>query len=220
MGYRGKTREREEARALRAAGLTMPAIAERLGVSRSSVSLWTRDVPVDPAARGSSRTGPRRREPNALQRRKADEIERLRAEGRARIGQLTDREFLVAGIALYAGEGAKRDGRVVFANSDARLVAFHCAWLRRFFAIDETRLRGRIYLHRGLDIDAATTFWSGVTGIPAGQFGAPHRPEPDPSIRSAKHVHGCAYVSYACATTHRAVMGLMSALLEGATLPG
>jgi predicted transcriptional regulator len=219
MGYRGKTREREEARALRAAGLTMPAIAERLGVSRSSVSLWTRDVPVDPAAR-RSRAGPRRREPNALQRRKAAEIERLQAEGRARIGRLSDREFLVAGAALYAGEGAKGDGRVVFANSDPRLVAFHCAWLRRFFTVDEARLRGRIYLHRGLDIDAATAFWSSVTGIPPTQFGAPHRPEPDPSIRSAKHVHGCAYVSYACATTHRAVMGLMSALLEGATLPG
>lgn len=32
MGYRGKVREREEARALRATGLTMPAIAARLGV--------------------------------------------------------------------------------------------------------------------------------------------------------------------------------------------
>jgi hypothetical protein len=58
------------------------------------------------AARG------RRRAPNALQRRKQAEIDRLLEEGRARIGRLSEREFLVAGVALYAGEGSKGDGSV------------------------------------------------------------------------------------------------------------
>jgi hypothetical protein len=35
------------------------------------------------------------------------EIDRLLAEGRARIGRLSEREFLIAGVALYAGEGSK-----------------------------------------------------------------------------------------------------------------
>ena len=42
-----------------------------------------------------------------------------------------------------------------FANTDATMVAFFCAWLRRFFTIDESRLRVRVYLHEGLDLDAA-----------------------------------------------------------------
>ena len=49
--------------------------------------------------------------PNALQRRKQGEIERLLEEGRARIGRLSEREFLVAGVALYAGEGPSGTGR-------------------------------------------------------------------------------------------------------------
>ena len=173
MGYRGKVVERQQARRLRRTGLPLSEIAARVGVSKSSVSLWVRDVefsgPVIRSARG------RRRDPNALQRRKQGEIERLLEEGRARIGELSEREFLVAGVALYAGEGAKRDGAVKFANSDPCMVAFYWAWLRRFFEIDEARLRLRLYLHEGLDLDASIAFWSEVTGIPPSQFQKPYR---------------------------------------------
>ena len=57
-------------------------IAAELEVAKSSVSLWVRDVEFLPSARRA----PTRRGPNVLQRRKAAEIERLLAEGRARIG--------------------------------------------------------------------------------------------------------------------------------------
>jgi hypothetical protein len=162
----------------------------------------------------------RRRAPNALQRRRQAEIDRLVEEGRARIGRLTEREFLVAGVALYAGEGSKRDGAVKFANTDPRMVAFYCTWLRRFFAIDEARLRVRLYLHEGLDLAAAVAFWSDVTGIPPSQFQKPYRAVPDPSIRHVKHVHGCVSIDYSCSTTHRSIMGLVAALLGGDVLPG
>jgi hypothetical protein len=163
MGYRGKVREQRDARALRRAGLPLAEIAARLGVSKTSVSLWVRDVQFEPIPRV---TRGRRREPNALQRRRQAQIDHLVAEGRTRIGRLSEREFLVAGVALYAGEGSKRDGAIRFANSDPRMIVFFCCWLRRFFEIDESRLRVRIYLHQGLNLAAATAYWSALTGIP------------------------------------------------------
>ena len=217
MGYRGKLREQQQARQLRRTGLPVAEIASQLGVSKSSVSLWVRDVAFEPLPRPPRG---RRREPNALQRRRLAEIDRLRTEGRVRIGRLSEREFLVAGAALYAGEGAKRDGALRFANSDPRMVAFFCSWLRHFFEIDESRLRVRIYLHQGLDLAAATAYWSELTAIPPSQFGAPYRAVPDASIRHAKHVHGCATVSYSCSLTHRSIMGLVGALLSDAAVPG
>jgi Homeodomain-like domain len=217
MGYRGKLAERQQARQLRRTGLPLAEIAARLGVSRSSVSLWVRDVEFDPLPRPPRG---RRREPNALQRRRQTEIDRLVEEGRERIGRLSEREFLVAGVALYAGEGTKRDGAVRFANSDPRMILFFCCWLRRFFEIDESRLRVRLYLHQGLDLSATIAYWSALTGIPPSQFGKPYRAVPDPSIRHAKHVHGCVTVSYSCSPTHRSIMGLVSALLSGTALPG
>jgi hypothetical protein len=217
MGYRGKLAEQQQARQLRRTGLPLADIATTLGVAKSSVSLWVRDVEFTPLPRPPRG---RRRAPNALQRRKQAEVDRLIEEGRARVGRLSEREFLVAGVALYAGEGSKSDGRVRFVNSDPRMVVFFCAWLRHFYAIDESRLRLAVYLHQGLDLPAAMAFWSAGTGIPESQFTKPYRAVPDPSIRRAKHVHGCVAVGYSCSATHRSIMGLVGALLGDAVTPG
>ena len=77
MGYRGKLAEQRQARHLRRGGLPLGEIAARLGVSKSSVSLWVRDVEFTPLPRP---VRGRRREPNALQRRKQAEIDRLLTE--------------------------------------------------------------------------------------------------------------------------------------------
>jgi transcriptional regulator with XRE-family HTH domain len=217
MGYRGKLAERQQARLLRRAGLPLAEIAARLGVSKSSVSVWVRDVAFQPVPRV---TRGRRRQPNALQRRRQAEIDRLLAEGRARIGRLSEREFLIAGVALYAGEGSKRDGAVKFANTDPRMIAFYCAWLRRFFEIDESRSRARLYLHAGLDLAAAIAFWSKLTGIPPAQFQKPSRAVPDPTIRHTKHMRGCVSIDYSCSLTHRSIMGLVVGLLGDDLTPG
>ncbi|HEV7759057.1 MAG TPA: hypothetical protein VGO78_08715 [Acidimicrobiales bacterium] len=218
MGYRGKTVERERARSLRARAWTLNEIVAELGVSKSSVSLWVRDVPFDEPARalraGRNRNlGAQNRGPNKLARAKQAEIARLLAEGRQRVGHLSDRDLLIAGIALYAGEGAKGDGAVVFVNSDPLMIGLFCRWFRRFFDIDETRLRAKLYLHDGLDLQVAEHFWSELTDIPLEQFGKAYRAVPDPSIRTTKHPMGCLRVSYSRSAAHREIMGLVRALL-------
>jgi hypothetical protein len=214
MGYRGKVSEQARARDLRASGMTLADIATELGVAKSSVSVWVRDVEFEPRARRPSVD----RRPHPQHLAKLAEIEECNAQGLARIGALSEDAFLAAGTALYAGEGAK--GQLLFANTNAAMVAFFCAWLRRFFTIDEARLRVRVYLHAGLDLDAAEQFWSETTGIPRSQFRAPYRAEADPTIRHNKHEHGCAYIGYWCSRTHREVMGLVRALLTSGAIPG
>jgi hypothetical protein len=216
MGYRGKLRERERARALRAQGVTLADIATRLGVAKSSVSVWVRDVPFTPSKR---RTGARRR-PHPAHDRKVREIEECDAEGRRLIGRLSEDAFLAAGVALYAGEGAKTDGCVKLANTNPEIIRFFCAWLRRVFEVEEARLRVHLYLHQGLDLRRAQAYWSEVTGIPDSQFTKPYRAVPDGGIRHTKHVFGCATVAYGCSRTHRLIMGLIRALLSSDAIPG
>lgn len=210
MGYRGKTTEQARARELHALAWTYDEIAAELGVSKGSVSLWVRDVEFEPRPRRTAR----KRGPNKLERAKADEIERLRVEGIERIGRLSERDLLIAGTALYAGEGSKTDGDVRFANSDPRMVVLFLVWLRRFFDIDESRLRLNLYLHEDQDLEAAFTFWEGLTDIPRTQFGKPYRAVADPSIRTSKHPMGCPGVGLRSVTVHRTVMGLVEALLS------
>jgi len=194
----------------------MQDIADALGVSKSSVSLWVRDVPHERQQRRPSRN----RVPHAQYLAKVAEIEECNQRGVDCIGVLSDKAFLAAGVALYAGEGSKRDGKVTFANTNVDMMSFFCAWLRRYFRVDESRLRARVYLHEGLDINAAETFWSDVTGIPRSQFTKPYRATPDPSIRTTKHEYGCAYVDYHSSRTHREIMGLVRALLSSKAIPG
>ena len=135
MGYRGKVVEQARARELRAQAWTLQEIADELGVAKGSVSVWVRDVAFTPKPR---QPGTHRR-PHPWIARKEAEIAALLEEGRTRVGRMTDQELLIAGTALYAGEGAKTDGTVHFANSDPRMITLFCTWLRRFFEIDEDR---------------------------------------------------------------------------------
>jgi hypothetical protein len=161
MGYRGKVPEQNEARRLRAEGKTLVEIADALQVSKSSASVWVRDVAFVPSVR---RTGGRRcRHPWHEARLRS--IQQLDVVGRHLIGKLGWKAFLVGGVALYAGEGSKTDGMVAFANTDPAMIEFFCAWLRTVFCIDESRLRIAVYLHQGLDINKAEAFWSSLTGV-------------------------------------------------------
>jgi transcriptional regulator with XRE-family HTH domain len=217
VGYRGKTAEQEAARALRAQGWTLANIAAELSVARSSVSLWVRDVAFTPGPRVAARDRP----PNVLQRARTEEIARARADGLTRLGSLSEREFLVAGLALYAGEGAKRDADLIFTNTDPAMMRFFCRWLRHFIDIDESQLRARLYLHEDLDLEAAIAFWSDVMDIPHSRFIRPHRAVADASRRNNRHEYGCASVRLRSRQRHRKLMGLMEALLSSRTdIPG
>jgi AcrR family transcriptional regulator len=216
MGWGGKVEEQQRAREMRASGMTMPDIAVALGVSKGSVSLWTRDVPVPPMVR--RRTRSHTEHPAKVRAR--EEVAELDLLGLARLSDLNDQAFLAAGAALYAGEGTKATGGVGFANTNPDIATFFMAWLRRFFAVDEARLRASLYLHRGLDLEAASAFWSGALAIPLSQFNQPQIVDREAQVKTSKHENGCITIRYHCTRTQRDVMGLVRALLSSKDLRG
>jgi hypothetical protein len=210
VGDGGKTREQQEARELRSRAWTLSDIAAELGVAKSSVSRWVRDVEFTPNPR---RTG-RKRGPNKLEQAKIAEIERCRVDGIARIGDLNAREFLMGGLGLYAGDGSKTPGSVKFSNSNPAMIRFFCLWFRHFFEIDESRMRVQLYLHADLDLDRAIRHWVDVTDIPKENFTKLYRAVVDQSRRHNRHINGCCHVVYASTHVHREIIGLMDALLD------
>ena len=119
MGYRGKlasagtgappARREHDARRHRRRARCEQVVGVGLGPRRS---LHAVAAPVRPAT-----THPPAHTAKLRQIAELDEL------GIQRIGTLGEDAFLVAGIALYAGEGAKGDGVVKFANTDPRMVA-------------------------------------------------------------------------------------------------
>lgn len=216
MGNAGKVEEREQARALRAQAWTLAEIACELGVARSTVSLWVRDVVFEPRPRNRGNGVTR---PHPLHVARLADIAAARDEAEDRIGALSDRELLLAGLTLYAGEGFKTR-MVGMANSDPRIMSFFCAWLRRHWPIEEQRVMARLYLHEGLDLRPAVSFWSTVTEIPVERFTAPHRPVDRAGRRSAKHAHGILTVRYCDVRLLRRMLAMVDALLGCSGLPG
>ncbi|MBA2495790.1 MAG: hypothetical protein H0V33_01605 [Acidimicrobiia bacterium] len=123
MGYGGKFVEQDQARRLRAEGWTLAEIVAELGMSKSSASIWCRAVEVDVAtlderrrARWEAASHPSRKRPSRLQLEKEAQIVRLRDEGRASVGAMSERDLLIAGTMLSSGEGGKTDGSVNLAK--------------------------------------------------------------------------------------------------------
>jgi hypothetical protein len=217
MGYRGKVAERQRARELRARSWTLQEIADELGVSKSSVSLWVREVDFEPRPRNRGHpAGPH----HPMRQKKEAEIVAARAEAVERVGEVTDRDLLVFALALYAGEGGKSEGAVIFANSDPVLIRVFLRWLRSEFDLDEERFRGRLYLHTDLDLAVATEFWSELSGIPPERFHRPYRAAADPTMRRNRHERGCFTVKYHSRSVQRRVMARIRAIGSALALPG
>lgn len=209
MGYRGKVEQRQRARELRAASWTLQEIAAELDVSKSSVSVWVRDVEFDPRPRNRGHpAGPQ----HPMRLKREAEIEQCRLEAEEWARDLTDRDLEMFVLGLYAGEGNKTGGEIAMANTNPAYLQLFLGWVRRRFEIDESRLRCVLYLHQGLDIDAATAFWSERLGIPPEQFTKPYRAVADSTLRSRKHVNGCATARYGSTLLHRRVMAMISAI--------
>ena len=151
---------------------------------------------------------------------KEAEIARCRYEAEAFIGAVSERDLTMFALALYAGEGSKGGGSLVFANSDPALMRIFVMWLRSEFAVDESRLRMKLYLHADLDVEAAIDFWSSVTGVPGPQFNKPYRAIVDDTMRHNRHEHGCASVVFHNTLLHRRVMAMIAAVTSRLADPG
>lgn len=173
---RAKDDVRAKARELRLQGMTYDQIQVELGCSKSSISLWVRDLPKPERRRSreeSSAIG-RRGWEATLQRR---DVERQAQKRRAadEVGAMTDRELFLLGVGLYWAEGTKSkpyrtQERVTFVNSDPGMIEVFLAWLR-LVGVDEAHLRFHILIHETADIAEAEQFWASLTGAGPEAFG-------------------------------------------------
>lgn len=210
MGYRGKVVERERARELRAEAWTLREIADHLGVSKGSVSVWVRDVEFTPKPRNRGHASQR---PHPMAVRKQAELDRCRRLGVDLAATATERDFYIWGLAMYHGEGAKTEASgFQLANTSEDIVAAFVRWMRTFFVIDERRLRASLYLHAGLDEGRAKAHWSQVASIPTEQFTKTYRPARRAGHKTSKHEFGCVSIRYGDISLFRRVMAESEAL--------
>ncbi len=199
---KAKDELRISARELRSQGMDYEEIAAALGVAKSSVSLWVRDLPT--SARLSYAECRKRSAEGAARywaaERPAREATRTAAReaAAAEIGELTDREIVIAGAIAYWCEGTKSkphrpDARVIFTNSDPALIQFFLRFLDATGTL-RTDLAFRVFIHESADVESAQRFWLEVTGASPGQFRTPALKRHNPKTARknvGENYHGC-----------------------------
>ncbi|MCJ1678973.1 hypothetical protein MTF65_16835 [Streptomyces sp. APSN-46.1] len=168
---------RARARELRLQGLTYDAIQVELGCSKSSISLWVRDLPKPERTHrppGTDMVRAQQGRAEAYARRKS-EYEATRRAAQDEIGELTDRELFLLGVGLYWAEGGKTKPhqphpQISFVNSDAGMIRTFLAWLR-LMGVTDDRLRFTLQIHETADVAKAEQYWIDTVGLDASHFG-------------------------------------------------
>ncbi len=170
---------RLRAREMRKKGISVKEIANTLGISKSTASIWVRDVVLSISQleklRQKSLDGAERGRLKSALMQKNRWIKKLEAHKQAgikTIGDLDKREFFIAGLALYWAEGSKKSRSVEFCNSDPKMIVFLIRWLTECFSIGKEELRCNVginEIHRKRE-KIINEYWSNITGIPLSQF--------------------------------------------------
>ncbi|MEV5972619.1 hypothetical protein [Streptomyces sp. NPDC051921] len=169
---------RARARELRMEGKTYDQIQVELGCSKSSISLWVRDLPKpEPHYTPEEQRALMHEGLARLRGAREEERGRIRSAAQEEIGALSDRELFMTGIALYWAEGSKskpydRRERAIFVNSDPGVIETYLAWLD-LLGVERDRLGFRILIHESSDLDAAHRYWADLAGIDTSAFAKP-----------------------------------------------
>lgn len=170
--YNGNMRiEKQRAIELRAKGMSYSLISEQLGVSKSTLSNWLKDLPYTPneevlsrIRRGQGTYGLRRRQI------RIDEIAMLKARGISEVGKVSKRDLWMIGLGLWIGEGSKTMEQIRLVNSDPRVVRLFIRWLREICELQDENITIAMHLYPDSDELSSMKYWMNITKLPKKQF--------------------------------------------------
>lgn len=163
----------KKARFLRSRGFSYNHIRTELNVSKSSISLWCRNIKLSKKylrllENRSKKNIQRGTSANKIKRER--EIEDIKQFAKQEIRKLPKDAYKIAGTMLYWAEGAKTQSTAM-SNADPRMITFMVGWFRTIFNIHPHQLKAHLHIHYGNDERKIKRYWSALTGIPLINFG-------------------------------------------------
>jgi hypothetical protein len=128
---------KERAKIMRENGSSLGDIVRILGVKKSTISFWCKDIILSEAAIEKIKIKGKENSVRGLLRysetQRKERIQRSilqRKEGVSILGSLSERDILMIGLGLYWGEGYKyENGELGFTNSNPEMIRFYFKWL-------------------------------------------------------------------------------------------
>lgn len=174
-----KSELKSHARLLRNQGESVKAIAQKLHVSKSTVSLWVRDIILSQSQleilQNNKLKGAQlgRFNGSLIQKqRRIKLINEFQAEGMDYFNKFSKSDLFITGLALYWAEGSKKNREVKIVNSDPKMIVFMIKWLLICFPLTINDLAGSVNInitHKDRE-KSVLDYWFKLTNIPLGRF--------------------------------------------------
>ncbi len=161
---------------LRKRGYSYRDILKVIKVSKSSLSLWLKDIKLSDEQQHQLNN---RVENGHLLGAKASRDKRvlrtkvIKDKAISEIGIINKKEMLMLGAMLYWGEGSKQSvtnisQQVEFVNSDPKMCNFFIKWVTEIIGVNMDRLVFRVYINESKKIksDDYKRIWSKMIGVP------------------------------------------------------
>lgn len=174
-----KSSLKEKSRALRSQGLSLNEIGKELGVSKSTLSLWCRDIALTKSQVTSlEKRAQIKNYKGALKGALTNHlksqlvINQEKQKAQEFFGKISKREICFIGTALYWAEGNKTGRTFGVVNSDPLVILISMRWLSVEFDIKIDNYLPRLFInenHKNREVEIKK-YWSNVTKIPVSQF--------------------------------------------------
>ncbi len=169
-----KFEEKIRAIELRKQGYSYPKILSLVNVSKSTLSLWLRDVNIPTDKLRLLAKGREISRAKAAEKRKELRLQNIKEVvgfSRKDFKKHVNENLFSIGLSLYWAEGDKhKQERVKFTNSDPLMIKFMMRWFREICNVPEKKFRISLHVHNLHIKKDVVRFWSNTTGIPSSQF--------------------------------------------------
>lgn len=171
---------KDNARKLRSKGFSYNEIYKELSVPKSTLSYWLRGIELTKKQKLrliKKGTDNHHLGSEAIKRQRIERTRKIVEKAISEVKLDVTKDLWLIGIILYWAEGHKQKEhnpsmRVVFSNSDPRMIRLFIKWLKQYLLISDDYFILEIYIHRSYKKTRKILleYWSNVTGISEDHF--------------------------------------------------
>lgn len=170
-------KEKNIAIMLRKKGHSYNEIRDKVGVAKSSLSVWLRDVSFTEQEKHALKHRKNANTTRGLIRAAATHTQnRLKreaayfVEAKKEFQAFVHESLFHVGISLYWAEGTKRNNQFLFMNSDHEMIRLMLRWIESYTHYNRMELRYRLYIHKPYTSENLEHTWMRELGVTVAQF--------------------------------------------------
>lgn len=208
-----------KAEELRRKGYSFREISEKLKISKSTASLWLRDVELSKIAKNrifKLGVEGRNKGNTSVRKRISKEDKRIVLDAKKSVDNcvLLQNDLKIVCALLYWCEGGKTEkSQLTFVNSDPELIRYFISTFREAFNVEEGKFRILLHVHKYHNMEKQIEFWSKITGIPKNQFTKPFC-KTNTGKRIKKDYQGCVSIRYYGRKVRQEIMFLIKEIAK------